>query len=71
MKMHQKIVAEYFKLYVLLNMADRHIFEDYIVDILIAHHKGIGLRLRRKPSDEHLKILAKLLDAKLRSLGIQ
>ncbi len=125
MKMQQKIIAEYFKLNVLLNTANRHrnektsvefkfietednqivfiahlisssedvkmqlavwssreswhpasysglhILEDYIVDILIVNHEGIGLKLRRKPDDRHLKILAKLIDANLRSLGIQ
>jgi hypothetical protein len=125
MKTHQKVVAEYFKLYVLLNMANRHrnektsvefkfveaednqiifiahligssegakiqlavwndreswhpsgysglhILEDHIVDVLIINHESIGLKLRRKPSEEHLKKLTKLIDTNLRSLGIQ
>jgi hypothetical protein len=125
MEMHRKVVTEYFKLYVLLNKANRHrdektsleftfvetekdiiiliaylegssenariqlalwngneswnsagysglhFLEDYIVDVLLNNHKNMGLKLKRKPSEEHLKILLNLIYKNLRSLGIK
>lgn len=125
MEKHQRIIAEYFKLYVLLNRANRHrdektslefrfveaeenrlvfiaylkgssenakiqlatwndkgswepagysglhAFEDHIVDVLLEGHECIGIKLRRRPNEEHLKSLFNLVCKNLRGLGIK